>query len=47
MGLLSLIVLVALVWGSLSRWGYGRSWGYGADGMKLAYVSIRQPFSKE
>jgi sterol desaturase/sphingolipid hydroxylase (fatty acid hydroxylase superfamily) len=33
MGLLLLIVLVLLLFGSAPRWGYSREWGYGPSGI--------------
>ncbi len=32
MGLLLLIVLIVLLFGSTPRWGYSREWGYGPSG---------------
>jgi len=33
MGLLLLILLVLLLFGSTPRWGYSRDWGYGPSGL--------------
>ncbi len=33
MGLLLIIVLVILLFGSTPRWGYSRNWGYGPSGV--------------
>src|SRR5258708_38552671 len=32
MGLILLIILVLLLFGSFPRWGYSRNWGYGPSG---------------
>jgi hypothetical protein len=33
MGLLLLIILVLLFFGSVPRWGYSSNWGYGPSGV--------------
>ncbi len=33
MGLLLLIVVLLLLFGSVPRWGYSRDWGYGPSGI--------------
>jgi Protein of unknown function (DUF3309) len=33
MGLLLLIVVLVLLFGSVPRWGYSRDWGYGPSGL--------------
>jgi Protein of unknown function (DUF3309) len=33
MGLLLVIVVLVLLFGSVPRWGYSRNWGYGPSGI--------------
>lgn len=41
MGLILLILVLVLLFGSLPRWGYSRNWGYGpTGGLGLVLVII-------
>lgn len=40
MGLILLIVLLILVFGSLPRWGHSSQWGYGPSGLLMLVLVI-------
>jgi hypothetical protein len=40
MGLILLIIVILLLFGSLPTWGYSRRWGYGPSGAASVLVFI-------